>query len=99
AYADPLVAPGTVDLTAHVDFEALALAAESMGARVHGPVDQAVLLRNLGIEARAATLRKSAPNKAGEIDAAHALLTSTERAGTRRLFKGHGFADRKRGQL
>ena len=48
--------PGEVDLTAHVDFQALALAAESMGARVHGPVDQAEFLRGLGIEKRAAAL-------------------------------------------
>jgi SAM-dependent MidA family methyltransferase len=99
AYADPLVAPGTVDLTAHVDFQALVLAAESMGAQVHGPVEQAVLLRNLGIEARAATLRKSAPNKAAEIDAAQARLTSMERTGMGRLFKAIGFADPKLGAL
>ena len=37
AFVDPLESPGEVDLTAHVDFQALALAAESMGARVIGP--------------------------------------------------------------
>ena len=40
-FADPLLTPGEVDLTAHVDFQALAQAAESMGARVHGPVRKA----------------------------------------------------------
>jgi SAM-dependent MidA family methyltransferase len=99
AYADPLVAPGTVDLTAHVDFEALAQAAESMGAQVHGPVDQAALLSNLGIEARAATLRKSAPDKAAEVDAAQARLTSMERTGMGRLFKAIGIADPNLGPL
>jgi SAM-dependent MidA family methyltransferase len=38
-YADPLVVPGVVDLTAHVDFEALKHAIESM-ARAHGPISQ-----------------------------------------------------------
>ena len=32
AYADPLTAPGSIDLTAHVDFQALARAVEAMGA-------------------------------------------------------------------
>src|SRR5665647_91702 len=32
AYADPLIAPGAVDLTAHVDFAQLLKAAEAMGA-------------------------------------------------------------------
>ena len=40
AYADPLSAPGNIDLTAHVDFQALAQAAEAMGADGFGPIDQ-----------------------------------------------------------
>jgi SAM-dependent MidA family methyltransferase len=99
SYADPLAAPGTVDLTAHVDFQALALAAESMGARPHGPIEQAVFLRNLGIDARAAALCKSAPHKAAEIDAAHARLTSTDRTGMGQLFKVIAFADPQLGAL
>ena len=100
SYADPLAAPGTVDLTAHVDFQALTLAGESMGARVHGPVEQAVFLRNLGIDARAAALRKAVPpNKAAELDAAHARLTGRERTGMGRLFKVIGFAHPKLGPL
>ena len=43
AYADPLASPGEADMTAHVDFQALAVAAESMGARVHGPIEQATV--------------------------------------------------------
>ena len=45
---------GDADITAHVDFEALALAA--MPARSWGPVGQGEFLRRLGIEARAAKL-------------------------------------------
>ncbi len=41
AFVNPLESPGEVDLTAHVDFQAFALAAESMGARVTGPIEQA----------------------------------------------------------
>ena len=39
-YADPLAEPGEADLTAHVDFGALASAARDGGARVFGPVTQ-----------------------------------------------------------
>src|SRR5262249_13573861 len=53
-YTNPLEAPGAVDLTSHVDFQALAQAAESMGARVFGPIEQGAFLHNLGIERRAA---------------------------------------------
>lgn len=50
----PLQSPGEADLTAHVDFEALALAA---GADLCSPLtDQGVLLSRLGIHARAARL-------------------------------------------
>ena len=38
AFADPWAAPGEHDLTAHVDFAALAEAARREGARVFGPV-------------------------------------------------------------
>jgi NADH dehydrogenase [ubiquinone] 1 alpha subcomplex assembly factor 7 len=99
-YANPLQGPGTVDLTAHVDFQALAQAAESMGARVFGPLDQAAFLRNLGIESRAAVLRKAVPpSKVPEIDSALERLTSTARLGMGQLFKVIGFAHPKIGAL
>jgi len=50
---------GNADLTAHVDFEALALAA--MPARTWGPVGQGDFLRALGIEQRAAVLTRGKP--------------------------------------
>src|SRR5262249_22961270 len=58
-YSSPLAAPGLSDLTAHVDFAALARAATTLGARAHGPIAQAVFLKRIGIEARAAMLKKS----------------------------------------
>jgi SAM-dependent MidA family methyltransferase len=56
AYVDPLAAPGEADLTAHVDFAALARAARAAGAKVMGPVTQGFFLRQLGIERRAQSL-------------------------------------------
>ena len=81
--ADPLAAPGTADLTAHVDFEALAVAS---GAAPHGPVEQGTLLQALGIEARAQALKaKATPRQAADIDSAQARLTAPDQMG--RLFK------------
>ena len=48
------------DLTAHVDFCALARAARAAGAAVHGPVPQGEWLARLGINERAAALRRHA---------------------------------------
>jgi SAM-dependent MidA family methyltransferase len=91
--ADPLVAPGLADLTAHVDFQALASTAESIGAHVHGPVDQATLLRRLGIEQRAANLKKVAPpDKAAAVDVALARLTAGGATGMGNLFKAIGLS-------
>ncbi len=99
-FADPLVAPGQVDLTAHVDFSALGQAAESMDARLHGPIEQGEFLRRLGIIERAESLKAAAPSdKAAEIDAAVDRLTSTARTGMGRLFKVIGFSHPKFGPL
>ena len=49
AFADPLAAPGAADLTAHVDFGALARAAEAAGARAWPPLAQGVFLERLEI--------------------------------------------------
>lgn len=53
---DVLTDPGDVDLTAHVDFEALARRAETAGTRVFGPIPQGSFLSALGIEARTGRL-------------------------------------------
>lgn len=59
-YAKVLECPGEADLTAHVDFAALARRAESHGMRAWGPVTQAVWLQRLGILERAGQLAQSA---------------------------------------
>src|SRR5256886_2510960 len=71
SFADPLKNPGQADVTAHVDFQALARAAEDVGARVHGPVMQGEFLKRLGIETRAVTLMgKTTPEVSADISAA-----------------------------
>jgi NADH dehydrogenase [ubiquinone] 1 alpha subcomplex assembly factor 7 len=100
AYANPLVAPGLVDLTAHVDFQPVAQAAESIGARIHGPLHQGDFLRRLGIETRAATLKASAPRaKANEIDGQVERLIGTGARRMGMLFKVLGIGDPKLGVL
>jgi NADH dehydrogenase [ubiquinone] 1 alpha subcomplex assembly factor 7 len=100
AFADPLRAPGEADITAHVDFAALAQGAEIIGARVHGPVSQGDFLRRLGIDKRAAALKSRAPaEKASEIDGALARLTGTGSKGMGELFKVLAIADPKFGPL
>lgn len=56
----PLSQPGRVDISADVDFTALAEAAirASPGVEVHGPVEQGDFLLSLGIAERAAELAK-----------------------------------------
>ncbi|MCE1238251.1 MAG: class I SAM-dependent methyltransferase [Hyphomicrobiales bacterium] len=53
---DVLQRPGEADLTAHVDFTALAIAAARAGAAVHGPVEQGDFLLALGLAERAGRL-------------------------------------------
>jgi NADH dehydrogenase [ubiquinone] 1 alpha subcomplex assembly factor 7 len=98
-FADPLTALGEADLTAHLDFQALAQAADSMGARVFGPLEQAEFLRRLGIDSRSEALKVAAPHKAEEIEAARERLTNEEPAGMGRLFKAIAFANPKLGAL
>lgn len=85
AAADPLADPGTADLTAHVDFAALARAARSAGAAAHGPVPQGVFLARLGLHSRAAALAASDPGRGTRHVEAATRLTAPEAMG--RLFK------------
>src|SRR5271154_821422 len=59
-YVDPLAAPGDCDLTAHVDFAAMARSASATGAAVYGPVDQGDFLRAIGIDLRTKALAERA---------------------------------------
>ena len=84
-FADPFEAPGEQDLTAHVDFAALAEAGRSEGATAHPVVTQAALLGALGIAARAAALARAAPARATEIGTARDRLVAADQMGN--LFK------------
>jgi NADH dehydrogenase [ubiquinone] 1 alpha subcomplex assembly factor 7 len=98
SFADPLRAPGRADLTAHVDFEAFGQCAESIGARIHGPISQRALLFNLGIDKRAAALKAVATReKSADIDLALARLTASGASGMGELFKAMAIADPKLG--
>jgi NADH dehydrogenase [ubiquinone] 1 alpha subcomplex assembly factor 7 len=87
-FVDPLKNPGQADITAHVDFEALARAAEDIGVRVHGPVPQGEFLTRLGIETRALTLMSKASHEVSEdISAALKRLIGGGRGGMGEMFK------------
>jgi NADH dehydrogenase [ubiquinone] 1 alpha subcomplex assembly factor 7 len=72
--ADPLVRPGTADLTAHVPFPALADAVRTAGAVPWGPVPQGIFLTRLGLWQRVDALAAANPTHAAPLrDAAHRL--------------------------
>lgn len=85
AYVDVLSHPGTADLTAHVDFGALAEAAAGMGAATSKLVNQGDLLSHLGIGARAASLARAAADQIDAVEAALKRLTHPDEMGS--LFK------------
>jgi NADH dehydrogenase [ubiquinone] 1 alpha subcomplex assembly factor 7 len=84
-FAPVLANPGEQDLTAHVDFEAVARAATDAGASVTSVIEQGEWLRRVGIEARAEALSRANRAKANDIQAALERLTSADAMGT--LFK------------
>lgn len=74
-YVDPFADPGDVDLTAHVDFAALAAAA---GVMALGPAAQGAWLTQIGIAVRADALKARADTSTrAQIDAALTRLTVT----------------------
>ncbi|MGX9355413.1 class I SAM-dependent methyltransferase [Roseobacteraceae bacterium S113] len=87
APVDPFAEPGLADLTAHVDFEALAQACA--GASYSKLAPQGVFLERLGITARAEVLARKLSGAALEAHvAAHQRLTSPLEMGN--LFKVFG---------
>jgi NADH dehydrogenase [ubiquinone] 1 alpha subcomplex assembly factor 7 len=84
--ADPLGPVGSADLTAHVDFAALAEVAHGAGAAVHGPLPQGVFLTRLGLMQRTGVLARSQPpERAAALIAASRRLIEPDQMG--RLFK------------
>jgi len=64
ARAEPLAEPGAADLTAHVDFEAVAAAARAAGAEAWGPEPQGDWLMRLGLGQRAEALARGLDGEA-----------------------------------
>ncbi|MGK7869060.1 class I SAM-dependent methyltransferase [Falsiroseomonas sp. E2-1-a20] len=88
---DPLADLGSADLTAHVDFAALARVAVNQGAAVGGPLPQGLFLQRLGLMSRAAALAQARPRLAGEILSGVERLVAAEGMG--RLFKALAVCD------
>ena len=83
---DPLAEPGLAELTAHVDYQALADTARAAGAGAAGPVPQGAFLERLGISLRARALAQGLSGASLENHiAAHRRLTHPAEMGD--LFK------------
>ncbi|PTB75435.1 DUF185-domain-containing protein [Trichoderma longibrachiatum ATCC 18648] len=88
----PFSAPGLVDLSADVDFHAIAEAATqaSDGVEVHGPVSQADFLELMGIRERAEALTKApgvTPEKKSDIEKAWKRLVDRGPNGMGKVYK------------
>lgn len=88
-FADPLAEPGLADLTAHVDFGALAasaVGAAGAGAVIWGPIGQGSFLGRLGLRQRVLSLGAGKPPETVRaLEAAAARLAAPDRMGV--LFK------------
>ncbi|MEM9494597.1 MAG: SAM-dependent methyltransferase [Pseudomonadota bacterium] len=80
AFWPPLSEPGRADVTAHVDFAALARIAIENGAAVHGPITQGVFLERLGLAARVHALSsgKTAEEAATIHSGAHRIAAPSQ---------------------
>jgi len=88
----PLSSPGLVDLSADVDFLALADAAlnASPGVEVHGPVEQGTFLLAMGIKERADMLMKGSTldsEKKKRVESAWKRLTDRGGSGMGKVYK------------
>lgn len=100
---NPFSSPGLVDLSADVDFTAIAEAAtlSSDGVEVHGPISQADFLELMGMRERAAALAKGAgSNKeaAEAIDKACKRLVDRGPSGMGKVYKALAILPENGGQ-
>ena len=102
----PFVSPGAVDLSADVDFVALAETAldASPGVEVHGPIEQGTWLELMGIRERAAQLFKkmSGPNEENSkkaIETAVARLTEKTANGMGGIYKVMAIVPERNGKM
>ena len=92
-------APGEADLTAHVDFEALAQSAESIGARITGRSRSATFCSGSASSSAPATLKAQRPATRRWRSTALSRLTASGAHGMGELFKAIAIADPKLGAL
>jgi len=96
-FVTPLAEPGECDLTAHVDFAAMARSASAAGAAVYGPIPQGDFLRAIGIDLRTRALaERASPERAAEFEAARDRLAGKGENEMGALFKAMAVADRNR---
>jgi SAM-dependent MidA family methyltransferase len=88
-FTDPFADPGEVDLTAHVDFTALAAAATPASVAVSPLATQGEWLRRLGIDARLQSLAAAAPARGDELKGQRDRLVDAQAMGD--LFKVMAF--------
>jgi SAM-dependent MidA family methyltransferase len=84
-HVDVFADVGEVDLTAHVDFGALAAVARGLGLLVSGPVGQGPFLRALGLDQRADALIAGQPGRSDAIASQRDRLAGDGQMG--QLFK------------
>jgi NADH dehydrogenase [ubiquinone] 1 alpha subcomplex assembly factor 7 len=90
AFADLLESPGEADISAHVDFGALAAAARETGLTVAPLATQGDFLGRLGMNERAAALARANPGQADVVEAARLRLTAPAQMGELfKVFCGH----------
>ena len=95
-FVDPLAQPGECDLTAHVDFAAMARSAAATGAAVYGPIDQGDFLRAIGIDLRTKALAERAGSERGEeLHHARDRLVGKGKGEMGALFKAMAIANRR----
>lgn len=76
---EPLIGPGTKDITIHANWTAVTAALQSAGHRVHGPVGQRAVLKRLGLDALHDRLREEFRTASGAGEGATALRALSRR--------------------
>lgn len=85
ALYDPLLNPGSADLTADVDFRQLKYSCETEGKLItFGPIEQGKFIQNMGGEVRLRVLlEKATEEEAKDLKSGYELLTSGQKMGSR----------------
>lgn len=84
---DPLIEPGSADLTCDVDFKEIKRVAEKNGLITFGPVDQGLFLKRMGGEVRLeALLSRAKSDEIENLKTGYDMLTNAEKMGTRFKF-------------